>query len=245
MSDTPLAPQELSQNTTDSGSAFEGLEQSHVSLRGVVGLFLRDERHKCLGQGCHSRREREPWPPPTACPPADVTHRRGRPAAPVRGGRGPSAECAGRSSSWVSGSSGPRGARVLKRLLLGVETAVLGARSREFLRAKAPVPAVSGDPTPPVRGRWGGRAILRARGWWPCLPGPRAPASPRGGGEVTTLGPPPRTPRPHEALPGTREDLGGRRLVGQSRHVDGPWRGLWKGVRRQAPHLRHRQPGAP
>lgn len=72
MSDTPLAPQELSQNTTDSGSAFEGLEQSHVSLREVIGLFLRDERHKCLGQGCHSRRGREPWPPPTACPPADA-----------------------------------------------------------------------------------------------------------------------------------------------------------------------------
>lgn len=174
----------------------------------------------------------------------------GRPAAPVRGGRGPSAECARCSSSWVSGSSGPRGAGVLKRLLLGAETAVLGARSREFLRAKAPAPAVSGDPAPPARGRWGGRAILGARswwprGWWPRLPGPRAPASPRGGGEVTTLGPPPRPPRPHEALPGTREDLGGRRLVGQSRHVDGPWRGPWKGVRRQAPHLRHRQPGAP
>lgn len=260
MSDTPLAPQELSQNTTDSGSAFEGLEQSHVSLRGVIGLFLRDERHKCLGQGCHSRRGREPWPPPTASPLADAADpdpgpdrlpagRRGppsgRPAAPVRGGRGPSAECAGRSSSWVSGSSGPRGARVLKRLLLGAETAVLGARSREFLRAKGPAPAVSGDPAPPVRGRWGGRAILGARGWWPRLPGPRAPASPRGGGEVTTLGPPPRPPRPHEALPGTREDLGGRRLVGRSRHVDGPWRGPWKGVRRQAPHLRHRQPGAP
>lgn len=129
--------------STDSGSAFEGLEQSHVSLRGVIGFFLRDERHECLGQGRHPHRGRELWPPPTAWLLAVVAHRRGARQRPCVGVAAPllSAPGAGHSSSWVSCSFGPRRAGVLKRLLLGAETTVRRAQSREFLKAKGPAPS--------------------------------------------------------------------------------------------------------
>lgn len=75
--------------STDSVSAFERLERGHVSLRGVVAFFLRDEQHECLWSGLPFSPEVRALADPDPLL-ADVAHRRGARQHPRVGVAAPS-----------------------------------------------------------------------------------------------------------------------------------------------------------